>query len=160
MWLGPRRRSAVPARRRQRGDLLTRDSAARAVSALASTTSLSRAVQADTSAVPIMLPPTTPTLCTDICLSWYCVLLIRYAVPAGFDKNRHNHPMPTPTARERLVSAAFNLFARQSFDATTVDQIATEAGVGRTTFFRNFPTKEDVVLPQHGPILSAVDARL
>lgn len=68
--------------------------------------------------------------------------------------------MTARTARERLVEAAFGLFARQGFDATTVDQIAAEAGVGRTTFFRNFPTKEDVVFPDHQPILAAVDARL
>lgn len=68
--------------------------------------------------------------------------------------------MTAPTARERLVATAFALFARDGFASTTVDQIAAEAGVGRTTFFRNFPTKEDVVFPDHEPILRGVDARL
>lgn len=68
--------------------------------------------------------------------------------------------MTAPTARERLVAAAFALFARDGFVNTTVDQIAAEAGVGRTTFFRNFRTKEDVVFPEHEPILRAVEARL
>lgn len=68
--------------------------------------------------------------------------------------------MPASDTRERLVAAAFALFARQGFDATTVDQIAAEAGVGRTTFFRAFPTKEAVVFPAHEPMLGAVDARL
>ena len=45
-----------------------------------------------------------------------------------------------------IVDAAMRLFGRQGFGATTVDQIAAAAGVGRRTFFRYFPTKEDVVL--------------
>ncbi len=64
------------------------------------------------------------------------------------------------TARDRLVAAAFDLFAQQGFEQTTVEQIAAQAGVGRTTFFRHFPTKESVVFPDHAAILAAVDARL
>lgn len=64
------------------------------------------------------------------------------------------------STRERLVAAAFRLFSEQGFDATTVDQIATSAEVGRTTFFRHFPNKEAVVFPDHPPILAAVHARL
>ena len=67
--------------------------------------------------------------------------------------------MPTST-RERLIVAAFDLFASQGYDATTVDQIAAHAGVGRTTFFRNFASKEDVLFPHHDEVLREVDARL
>ena len=66
----------------------------------------------------------------------------------------------TATARERLVAAAFELFESQGYDATTVDDIAARAGTGRSTFFRHFPTKDDVVLPDHEALLRRVDDRL
>jgi AcrR family transcriptional regulator len=40
---------------------------------------------------------------------------------------------------------ALRLFLTQGYDATTVEQIATAAGVSHMTFFRHFPTKESVV---------------
>jgi len=45
-----------------------------------------------------------------------------------------------------LVAAALDLFEVQGFDGTSIDEIAAKAGVGRSTFFRYFETKEDVVL--------------
>ena len=47
--------------------------------------------------------------------------------------------------RAALGSAALRLFRVEGFDRTTVDAIAAEAGVSRTTFFRYYPTKEAVV---------------
>ena len=51
-----------------------------------------------------------------------------------------------PGARERLVLAAVDLFTEQGYDATTVAQIAERAGVTRSTFFRYFPDKRDVLM--------------
>ncbi|TQF02256.1 TetR family transcriptional regulator [Kitasatospora acidiphila] len=48
--------------------------------------------------------------------------------------------------RRAIRSAAFDLFAEQGYEATTVDQIAALAEVSPSTFFRYFPTKEDVVI--------------
>jgi len=48
------------------------------------------------------------------------------------------------TSREQLEHAAFDLFGRRGFDQTTVDDIAAAAGIGRRTFFRYFPSKNDV----------------
>ncbi len=61
---------------------------------------------------------------------------------------------------DRLRDAAFALFESQGFDATTVDDIALRAEVGRTTFFRHFRAKEDVVFPDHSALAAAVAARL
>jgi AcrR family transcriptional regulator len=50
-----------------------------------------------------------------------------------------------PGARERLVVAAVDLFAEQGYDATTVAQIAERAGVTKSTFFRHFPDKHELL---------------
>lgn len=61
---------------------------------------------------------------------------------------------------ERLRAAAFELFEQQGYDATTVEAIAERAGVGRTTFFRAFGSKEDVIFPDHTDVLARVRERL
>ncbi|MCL1872389.1 MAG: TetR/AcrR family transcriptional regulator [Promicromonosporaceae bacterium] len=50
-----------------------------------------------------------------------------------------------PGARERLVLAAVDLFGEQGYDATTVAQIADRAGVTKSTFFRYFPDKRELL---------------
>ncbi|QGN33586.1 TetR/AcrR family transcriptional regulator [Microlunatus sp. Gsoil 973] len=55
-------------------------------------------------------------------------------------------PRWEPGARERLVVAAANLFAEQGYDTTTVAQIAERARVTKSTFFRYFPDKRDLLV--------------
>lgn len=50
-----------------------------------------------------------------------------------------------PGARERIVLAALDLFSEQGYDVTTVAAIVERAGVTRSTFFRYFPDKRDVL---------------
>lgn len=67
----------------------------------------------------------------------------------------------TPAStRTRLVDAAFSLFEERGFAETTVEEITSRAGTGRTTFFRHFRSKEDVVFPDHDLLLPRVEARL
>lgn len=64
------------------------------------------------------------------------------------------------SASDRLRAAAFALFDEQGYEATTVEQIAERAGVGRTTYFRLFASKEAVVFPDHDSVLARVRGRL
>jgi AcrR family transcriptional regulator len=58
--------------------------------------------------------------------------------------------------RAAIQVHALRLFAERGYAATTVDQIAEAAEVSPSTFFRYFPTKEDVVLhDRFDPVLLA-----
>ncbi|MEV6071659.1 TetR family transcriptional regulator [Nocardia sp. NPDC052001] len=86
---------------------------------------------------------------------------------------------PRPTLRERkkertrrtIRSEAFRLFREQGYTETTIEQIAEAADVSPSTFFRYFPSKEQLVLaddldpvmieaidrqPKDKPILAAI----
>lgn len=49
---------------------------------------------------------------------------------------------PTPSARERLVSAGIDLFRRQGYISTRVEAICEAAGVSKGAFFHHFENKE------------------
>jgi AcrR family transcriptional regulator len=51
-----------------------------------------------------------------------------------------------PGAPQRLVVAAVDLFTEQGYDDTTVAQIAERAGVTKSTFFRHFSDKREVLV--------------
>src|SRR5689334_23828941 len=69
-------------------------------------------------------------------------------------------PAAKPPMREALVAAAFQLFLERGYEETTVDDIVALAGVGRRSFFRYFPSKEDVVFPDHERCLADMTAFL
>jgi TetR/AcrR family transcriptional regulator, regulator of mycofactocin system len=48
------------------------------------------------------------------------------------------------TSRAELSHIALRLFTERGFDATTIDDIAAAAGIGRRTFFRYFSSKNDL----------------
>jgi AcrR family transcriptional regulator len=49
-------------------------------------------------------------------------------------------------ARERLLAAASRIFYQEGIRSVGVDRIIAEANVTRATFYRHFPSKEDLVL--------------
>ena len=50
-----------------------------------------------------------------------------------------------PNARERLALAALELFAERGYENTTVIDIAQRAGLTKSTFFRHFQDKREVL---------------
>ncbi|MEV1118343.1 TetR family transcriptional regulator [Actinosynnema sp. NPDC049800] len=62
-------------------------------------------------------------------------------------------------AREQIVEAAFELFDERGFAAVTVTDIAERAEVGRTTFFRHFGDKQEVVFSDEQAIVEALSER-
>ena len=83
------------------------------------------------------------------------------------DARPETAPGPRPGLRERkkartraaIREHAFRLFREQGYDATTIEQIAAAAEVSPSTFFRYFPTKEDVVLQDDMDLLWAEAVR-
>jgi AcrR family transcriptional regulator len=58
--------------------------------------------------------------------------------------------------RRDVQAAALRLFEAQGYEQTTVEQIAAAADTSTTTFYRYFPTKEDVVLDdEYDPLMAA-----
>ncbi|MCP2336742.1 acyl-CoA-like ligand-binding transcription factor [Actinomadura rupiterrae] len=58
--------------------------------------------------------------------------------------------------RRAIQHHALRLFERQGYDGTTVEQIAAAAEISPSTFFRYFPTKEDVVVSdEYDPVMAA-----
>lgn len=62
-------------------------------------------------------------------------------------------PRWNPDARARLVVAALELFAERGFDGATVAEISTRAGLTKSTFFRHFPDKREVLAAGQGDML-------
>jgi AcrR family transcriptional regulator len=50
-----------------------------------------------------------------------------------------------PDAKLRLVDAAVELFDEQGYEATSVADIAERAGLAKSSFFRHFPDKREVL---------------
>ena len=65
-------------------------------------------------------------------------------------------PRPVPIrertrriAQTELTAVAQDLFLAQGYEDTTVDQIAAAAGMSKRTFFRYFPSKDDLVIGKY-----------
>lgn len=71
--------------------------------------------------------------------SVYHVMMDTPSNYAVMDQTKH-------PARERILRTAHTLFYREGIRSTGVDRIIAEAGVTKVTFYRHFPSKNDLIL--------------
>jgi len=67
---------------------------------------------------------------------------------------------PRRSSREMLQEAAAELFLERGYAATSVEQIASRAGVSRNTFFNYFGGKPDVLWAAADELLAELESRL
>jgi AcrR family transcriptional regulator len=52
----------------------------------------------------------------------------------------------TASARERILAAAYELFSKRGIRAVGTEEVLANAGVAKSTLYRHFPSKEELVL--------------
>lgn len=55
-------------------------------------------------------------------------------------------PTPAKSGRERLIDQAIDLFYQHGFNAVGLDQILDAVGVTKTTFYKHFESKDDLMV--------------
>ena len=53
---------------------------------------------------------------------------------------------PAPSARDRILATACDLFYSRGLRAVGVDTLIAESGVAKATFYKHFPAKDDLIL--------------
>src|SRR5665213_2390719 len=105
-------------------------------------------------------------VCGELTLALGLGFTKRRCVPAGhciswqvFDVSFESRPVAEDTSLDPMM-AAIRAFTSRGYDATTVDDIADAAEISRSTFFRRFKSKDDVVFADHEILLRRVDEYL
>lgn len=62
--------------------------------------------------------------------------------------------MTAPDLRTRVLDAAVELFADQGYDATSVTQVVTRAGVAKGGFYHHFASKEALLYEVYGDLIA------
>jgi AcrR family transcriptional regulator len=81
---------------------------------------------------------------------------IDIALSASYGKSIDETPMTGLREQKRqetsgrIAGAAMALFARDGYDATTIDAIAEAAGISRRTFFHYFKSKDEILTSMQG----------
>jgi AcrR family transcriptional regulator len=60
-------------------------------------------------------------------------------------KTQEPQNTPLQSARERILQTAHDLFYREGVRATGIDRIIERTGVTKVTFYRHFPSKNDLI---------------
>jgi AcrR family transcriptional regulator len=67
-------------------------------------------------------------------------------MPIATSPTRSEAAGPRKSARERILDTAYDLFSHEGIRAVGVDTIIARSGVAKMTFYRHFPSKDDLVL--------------
>ncbi|QNP47610.1 TetR/AcrR family transcriptional regulator [Diaphorobacter aerolatus] len=69
-------------------------------------------------------------------------------MPAQISTVAHRNVPPgkSPDLREHILATASDLFYRRGVRAVGVDLVTQEAGVAKTSLYRHFPTKDDLIV--------------
>jgi len=65
-----------------------------------------------------------------------------------------------PTARDKILEAALDLFAEKGYDATGVQEIVATAGVTKGALYHHFGAKEDILFEIYGSVFAGQLAEL
>jgi AcrR family transcriptional regulator len=65
-----------------------------------------------------------------------------------------------PATRDAILDAVDDLLARYGYRKMTMEDVASEAGIGKGTIYLHFPSKEDLVLSHVDRIVERVAARM
>lgn len=60
-----------------------------------------------------------------------------------------------PAVDTKIIDAAAQLLLERGYDNTTVDDVATRAGVGKATVYRRWPSKDDLALASMTELLAS-----
>ena len=75
-------------------------------------------------------------------------------------KPERTRRLPRAQRREQMLAAATEAFARRGFAATSLDDIATEAGITRVILYRHFASKTDLYQAVLDRMCARVDAHV
>lgn len=82
----------------------------------------------------------------------------RTAHPAGDGVAEGVRERKRRETHQRITQAGLKLFLSRGFAATTLDDIASEAGISRRTFFSYFKSKDDIILSMQDAAWAAMYA--
>jgi AcrR family transcriptional regulator len=82
----------------------------------------------------------------------------RTAHPAGDGAAEGVRERKRRETHQRITEAGLKLFLSRGFAATTLDDIASEAGISRRTFFSYFKSKDDIILSMQDAAWAAMYA--
>lgn len=69
-------------------------------------------------------------------------------------------PQPTSPARDRILATARSLFYAQGLRGVGVDLLIADSGVAKATFYKHFPSKDDLIVAYLGSMADERQAAL